>query len=31
MNEIDRVFYYAENNNYGEWWKSPDASKQYKF
>ncbi len=31
VSEIKRVFDYAEDNLYGEWWKHPSAKKQYKF
>lgn len=29
--ELERVFNYAKSKNYGEWWKSEEAKKQYKF
>jgi len=29
--EFKRVFDFAEANNYGDWWKSDSAKKQYKF
>jgi len=29
--ELYRVFEFAEANNYGAWWKSPEAKKMYKF
>lgn len=31
VDEIYRVFEYACDNNYGTWWSSPLAAKQYKF
>lgn len=29
--ELERVFNFAKTRNYGEWWKSSDAQKIYKF
>jgi len=29
--ELGRVFNFAEDHNYGEWWKTDDAKTQYKF
>jgi hypothetical protein len=29
--ELERVYIYAEANNYGEWWKSNVAKSTYKF
>lgn len=29
--EFERVFEYAEKHEYGAWWKTPAAKKQYKF
>ncbi|MCK9429280.1 MAG: hypothetical protein M0R17_04700 [Candidatus Omnitrophica bacterium] len=29
--ELERVFKYAEENNYGEYWKTPTAKKTYVF
>jgi len=29
--ELDRVFDYAKYNNYGKWWSTEAAKKQYKF
>lgn len=29
--ELDRVFEFAEDHNYGEWWKTDDAKEKYKF
>lgn len=29
--EFERVFNYANDNNYGSWWKLPEANKLYKF
>jgi hypothetical protein len=29
--ELDRVYEYAKTNNYGEWWKLPEAKEKYKF
>jgi hypothetical protein len=29
--ELARVFEYAENNNYGEWWTSEEAKIKYNF
>jgi len=29
--ELRRVFEYAENNNYGDWWKHDEAKSMYKF
>lgn len=29
--EFERVFKYAENHNYGNWWKTKEAKKAYKF
>ena len=29
--ELERVFNYAEDNNYGSWWKSPYAKEQFIF
>ena len=29
--EMERVYNYAEINNYGDWWKREDAKKSYKF
>lgn len=29
--ELQRVFEFAENNNYGTFWSTEDAKKQYKF
>lgn len=29
--EMNKVFEYAYNNNYGAWWKTPQAKKMYKF
>jgi len=31
MNELDRVYEYAENNNYGKWWKVHANRNTYKF
>lgn len=30
-NELERVFKYAEENSYGEWWISKEAKEQYIF
>jgi len=29
--ELDRVFTYAEDNNYGKWWENENNRKAYKF
>lgn len=29
--ELERVFSYAYNNNYGDWWNTEEAKKKYKF
>ena len=29
--ELERVFYYAKANNYGEYWESEEAEKMYVF
>ncbi len=29
--ELERVFEYAGANNYGKWWNSEEAKKEYKF
>lgn len=29
--EIERVYNYADDNNYGKWWEKPEAAKMYKF
>lgn len=29
LNEFDRVFTYAKNNNYGDYWKTEDAREKY--
>lgn len=29
--EIERVYNYANDSNYGKWWKKPEATKMYKF
>lgn len=29
--ELDRVFDFAQNNNYGNWWYTPYAKEQYIF
>jgi hypothetical protein len=29
--ELERVFNFAENHDYGAWWKTYDAGLQYKF
>jgi len=31
VDELDRVFEFAESHNYGAWWTSDDAKEQYKF
>jgi len=31
VDELDRVFDFAESHNYGAWWTSDDAKEQYKF
>lgn len=31
QDEFKRVYSYAVDNNYGEWWKSPLAKSSYKF
>jgi len=31
VDELSRVFDYAEDNNYGNWWKLPKAKEMYKF
>lgn len=29
--ELERIFNYVYNNNYGDWWNHPEAKKMYKF
>ena len=29
--ELDRVYEYAKKNNYGEFWRLPEAKEKYKF
>jgi hypothetical protein len=31
LQELIRIFPYAKNHNYGKWWKSKEATKQYIF
>jgi len=30
-NDMEKVFEYAYNHDYGKWWNSPDAKKMYTF
>jgi len=31
LQELEKVFKFAEKKNYGKWWSTPEAKKMYKF